>query len=114
MAFTFVVRGPEGPIPANRPPQEVLDQLSNPDISLPERYILANTLSRRGYIIDAVIDVWGWDAEKTMALRRQYGYKWVPAVGQPVVQIAPGLKMPGLTTYDAENAPIGAILVPQE
>lgn len=111
---SFLIRGPEGPIPAKRPSQDVLDELCSPDVSLHDRNVLAAALARKGYTLDTCIDIWGWDFEKTMAQRRLYGYKWIPAVGQPVVQIAPGLSMPGLNPYDADNAPLGAILVPEE
>jgi hypothetical protein len=66
------------------------------------------------YSIDVPIMVWGWDPYKTMIYRQGYGYKWVPAFGQPPVSVAPGLTFPndqGLQPYDPDNPPAGSIKV---
>lgn len=71
----------------------------------------AKDLATQGYTIDVPIQAWGWDATLTMALRKQYGYTWVPSALQPPVALPPGLSFPGLTPYDANNPPPGSILV---
>lgn len=76
-----------------------------------EREGLAQSLSKQGYAIDAPIMVWGWDPEQTMRLRSEYGYTWVPSAYQPQIQIAPGLAMPGIQSYDPTQPPPGSIRV---
>ncbi len=76
-----------------------------------EREALAQSLSKQGYAIDAPIMVWGWDPEQTMRLRTEYGYTWVPSAYQPQIQIAPGLAMPGIPSYDPTQPPPGSIRV---
>ncbi len=80
--------------------------------SEPQRQALATQLASQGYQIDMPIMVWGWDAAKTTALRQQYGYTWVPAMGQAPIQVAPGLNFPGFASYNPNNPPPGSILVP--
>jgi len=113
---TYLIQGPDGPVEAKRPSDEVLRQLRQATTS--ERYGMAITLAEAGFTLDAAVDVNGWDYWKTMEQRRQYGYTWVPAGHMPNLLIAPGLWMPreagdetGLR-YDAGNPPVGAILVP--
>lgn len=76
-----------------------------------DRNKLAESLAKDGYKIDVPIMVWGWDALKTMKLRLEYGYTWVPAALMPNIQIAPGLIMYGLMPYDPNNPPPGSIKV---
>jgi len=64
--------------------------------------------------VDYVIDVIGWDREKTMAARRMYGYTWVPSASMPNIECAPGVFVPGLRPYDPNNPPAGAIIVPPD
>jgi hypothetical protein len=73
-----------------------LELTQTPDIT--QRRLLAVVLTEQGYLIDAVIMVWGWEPGKTMAARAQYGYKTVPAVGDPNVIVAPGVTQPGAGT----------------
>ncbi len=80
--------------------------------SLSQREALAANLEGQGYKIDVPVMVWGWDAAKTTAMREQYGYTWIPAMGQAPVQEAPGANLPGLTPYDPNHPPPGSILVP--
>lgn len=68
-------------------------------------------LAIKGYKIDTQIMVWGWDPFKVQSLRLSFGYKWVPNALQPPVQAAPGLGGPGITPYDPNNPPGGAIKV---
>lgn len=49
----------------------------------------ARELAGRGHVIDTQIDVWGWGAEKTMALRRMYGYKSVPDASGAIQILVP-------------------------
>ncbi len=72
---------------------------------------LASQLAGEGYQIDVPIMVWGWDPVTTMQLRQSFGYTWVPALGQPPIQTAPGLSVPGLAVYDPANPPAGSISV---
>jgi len=60
---------------------------------------------------DNAVDNWGWDAYKTMQLRQQYGYTWVPNAHQNPVSIAPGLSAPGATPYNPAQGPGGSITV---
>jgi hypothetical protein len=55
--------------------------------------------------------VWGWDPGKTMAMRQDMGYTWVPSALQPSVTATPGLTAPGMTPYDPKNPPAGSIAV---
>jgi hypothetical protein len=77
---------------------------------LDARRALAAELTSKGYTIDVPIMVWGWSATKTMALRQQWGYTWVPSAGMAPVAVAPGLNVPGLPGYNPAPPP-GAILV---
>jgi len=87
---------------------QALRNISDPN----ERQNQAAALAAQGYTIDVPIMVWDWDPQRTMELRGQYGYTWVPSALQPNVQIAPGLTMPGVEPYDADNPPEGSIAVP--
>jgi hypothetical protein len=71
----------------------------------------ATTLAADGYSVDVPIDVWGWDAFETMTLRAQFGYTWVPALGQTPICAAPGLVYPGCPAYNPNAPPAGSILV---
>jgi len=78
-----------------------------------QRKAMAMSLAAQGYSIDVPIMVWGFDAGKTMALRQQYGYTWVPSAMQDPIELAPGLSFPGnLQAYDPNHPPPGSILVP--
>ncbi|MBX9602182.1 MAG: hypothetical protein K2X35_14315 [Bryobacteraceae bacterium] len=81
------------------------------DAPAAERESMARDLAQRGFAIDTAIMVWGWDPERTMRLRMEYGYTWVPSALQPAVQVAPGLTFPGLPSYQADVIPPGAIRV---
>ncbi len=76
-----------------------------------ERKLKAWDLANQGYTIDVPIMVWEWDPQYTMDLRKSYGYTWVPSALQDTVKIAPGLQMPGVTSYDPNRPPPGSILV---
>jgi hypothetical protein len=94
---------------ASQPPAvQQLREMDDPDA----RKTLATQLAGQGYTIDVPIMVMGFDAGKTTALRQQYGYTWVPSALQNPVELAPGLTMPGMTTYDPNNPPAGSIVVP--
>lgn len=79
------------------------------------RVLRAQELLFKGFQIDVPIDIWGFDPFKTMLLRQQFGYTWVPAAGQPNLSqmgvAAPGLSSPGLGVYDPAHPPGGAIKV---
>jgi len=107
----WMVQGAAGPEPARRPPPLELELLTNSGVPFGERWVLAQQLSRAGYVVDVPIDLWGWDYGRTMALRRAYGYTWVPHAGMPPVQVQPGLAVPGVPSY-SPRPPFGAILVP--
>ena len=74
-----------------------------------QRMAQAATLASEGYQIDVPIMAWGWDAQKTMALRSSFGYTWVPSALQTPVTAAPGITGPGITPYDPNHPPAGAI-----
>jgi hypothetical protein len=107
-----VTQGVRGPEIARRPALAVLAHLRRLDLADADRESMASLLAAEGYTIDVPIDVWGWDAEKTMSARRTYGYTWVPPARGANVEVAPGLAFPGAPSYDAKNPPLGAILVP--
>ncbi len=79
--------------------------------NMDQRHGMATQLAAAGYQIDVPIMVWGWDAGKTMALRSDMGYTWVPSALQNPVSAAPGLTGPGITPYDPKNPPAGSIHV---
>ncbi|WP_321471178.1 hypothetical protein [uncultured Paludibaculum sp.] len=74
---------------------------------------LATELTEKGFQVDVPIMVWGWSPYFTMLYRTQYGYTWVPRLGQDPVTIAPGLSVPDadFKPYDPDNPPAGSILV---
>jgi len=76
-----------------------------------QKTALAQQLASEGYSIDVPIMVWGWDPLATMIERQTAGYTWVPSAMQPSAQIAPGVSMPGMTSYDPANPPDGSIQV---
>lgn len=84
-----------------------LRSIDDPDT----RSMVAQSLSAKGYKIDLPIMVWGWGAANTMLARQSYGYTWVPSMGQPPVQVAPGLFFPGVPSYDPNAHPAGSIEV---
>jgi hypothetical protein len=70
----------------------------------------AESLAARGklsapYLVDVPIMTWGWDPLLTMQLRMQYGYMWVPSALTPPVEVAPGIVVPGMPSYDPNNPP---------
>jgi hypothetical protein len=72
---------------------------------------VATELAQQGYAIDAPIMVWGWDPQITTQLRQSFGYTWVPSALQQPVEVAPGLTVPGLPSYDPAHPPPGSIAV---
>jgi hypothetical protein len=84
-----------------------LREIDDPD----QRKAQATQLAGEGYTIDVPIMVWGFDAGKTTALRQQYGYTWVPSALQNPVELAPGLTMPTMASYDPNHPPAGSIIV---
>ena len=54
---------------------------------------------------------WGWDAAKTIEMRKMFGYTWVPSALQQPVTAAPGVTGPGITPYDPDHPPVGSIKV---
>lgn len=61
--------------------------------------------------IDPQIILAGRDAYWTMWARQMYGYTWVPALGQPPIQVVPGQFLEGYPSYDPNNPPAGSIIV---
>src|SRR5689334_716345 len=88
-------------------PVQQLREIDDPD----QRKALATQLAAQGYSIDVPIMVWGFDAGKTMALRQQYGYAWVPSALQQPIELAPGLNFPNMPSYDPSNPPPGSIIL---
>jgi hypothetical protein len=95
---------------ASQPPEvRALEVNTTPDEDA--RSSRAVSLAIKGFKIDIPIMVWGWDPFKVMKMRMDFGYTWVPNALQPPLGIAPGLKAPGITPYDPNNPPGGAIKV---
>ncbi|MEI9812527.1 MAG: hypothetical protein WDO18_07535 [Acidobacteriota bacterium] len=90
-------------------PQEVqaLRTIPNRD----ERIQAAWGLVQQGFTVDAEIMVLGNDPYGTMLMRRDLGYTWTPAMGQPPIAVLPGLQYPGRASYDPGNPPPGSIPV---
>lgn len=94
----------------SKPPEvRKLEINTTPDNDV--RKARAIELALRGFQIDVPIMVWGWDPWKVMHLRQEFGYTWVPNALQAPVGAAPGLTGPGITPYDPNNPPGGAIRV---
>jgi hypothetical protein len=72
---------------------------------------LATQLAQQGYSIDVPIMVWGWDPQIATEIRQSDGYTWVPSALQQPVEVAPGLTVAGLPTYDPAHPPAGSIPV---
>ena len=104
-----LVAGAGGEVRVYEVPEEVHDLKKLP---MSKRSAAAARLAEQGAIIDVPVDVWGWDAKKTIAYRRIYGYTWTPSALMDSVKVAPGLIFPGLPSYKAEEIPAGAIVVP--
>lgn len=78
-----------------------------------DRQQAAIALAQQGYSIPGAIAGWGWDPSAVFTQAGQYGYTWLPGVGQAPVQMAPGLSMPGnLKEYNPSMAPQGSVQVP--
>lgn len=78
-----------------------------------ERVTLAQKLALQGYIIDAEIDVEGYNALWAMASRKFIApmRPWVPNILQPQINLfIPGLNNPPFSPYDGSKPPVGAIL----
>lgn len=78
------------------------------------RSSMAEALAKNGYRIDVPVMVYHWDPFQVMAIRKMYGYTWVPSALQPNIEIAPGLTSHGLTPYDPASPPVGSIKVSTE
>lgn len=79
-----------------------------------ERAGKALELTGQGFAVDVPIMVWRWDPLMTMRARQTAGYTWVPAAGQPSVEVGPGISFPGKQSYDPSNPPTGSIPVSTE
>jgi hypothetical protein len=111
----WMVQGKNGPEPARRPPQAVMDKLNEMDPwpgAVPSRQAFVKWLCDQGYVMQMNIDGWGWDEDAVVSQWKMWGYTWVPPANWPPIEMAPGLVAPGLTQYDP-NPPLGAILVPE-
>ena len=75
-----------------------------------QRSLMAQQLADKGYTIDRQIMVWNWDPMKTMAVRKMYGYNWVPSFNQASVS-TPNMAVTGQTPYDPTSPPPGSIAV---
>jgi hypothetical protein len=75
------------------------------------RYAEAKKLAENGYVIDGAIMVALSDPLKTMQVRQELGYTWVPSLLQPPVEVPPGVNFPWLKNYDPNNPPPGSIKV---
>jgi len=112
-----------GPMPTQQPytgdPEDNAYWASQPSAVQQLRYITdpgqraatGAQLAAEGYTVDVPIMIWGWDPAKTMALRKEFGYTWVPSALQQPISEAPGINIPGLTPYDPSNPPPGSIQV---
>jgi hypothetical protein len=76
-----------------------------------QRTELAVQLAQQGYAIDAPIMISGWDPQIATQLRQSQGYTWVPSALQQPVEVAPGLSVAGLQSYDPAHPPAGSIAV---
>lgn len=109
----YMIQGPDGPVEAKRPSDDVLRQLN--DLPWRERLSMAIALAKDGFTIDAAVDVFDGNYWKLMAGRRNHKpepFAWIPAGDMANLLIAPGLSQPGTPAYDPNNPPQGAILVP--
>ena len=92
---------------AQPPAIQQLREIQDPDA----RKAAAIQLAQQGYTIDVPIMAWGWDAAKTIEMRKTFGYTWVPSALQQPVTAAPGITGPGITPYDPDHPPVGSIKV---
>jgi hypothetical protein len=75
------------------------------------------TLAGKGFLIDAPIMVYAWDAYLCMMERQSLGMTWAPSalmpgLGSPNGYTLPGLSpQPGQIAYDPNNPPPGSIKV---
>jgi hypothetical protein len=90
-------------------PPEVQAMRSIPDVGA--RDAKAQELAKQGFTIDYPIMVWQWDPLSTMRERIKDGYTWIPAVGQPSIEVTAGASFPGKKSYDPRNPPRGSVAV---
>ena len=69
-----------------------------------------NSLSAR-FALDPQILQLGEPAYMVMWARIKYGFTWVPAIGQPPIQLFPGQFIPGEVPYNPMAPPTGSIKV---
>lgn len=70
-----------------------------------------NDLASKGLSLDPQILQYGLPPYWVMQARIWYGYTWVPAIGQPTLQVVPGQVLPGFAPYDPHKPPNGSIKV---
>ncbi len=75
------------------------------------REVRAWQLAGQGFTIDRDIMINLWNPYARMKSRMEAGYTWIPALGQPEIEVSPGFTFPGLKTYDPNNPPPGSIPV---
>src|SRR5678815_3438012 len=93
-------------------PLEIQLAMKIPDFA--EREGRMEDLAADGSQIDRQTMIWGWSPFLTMFARSVYGYTWVPAVGQPEVEMPPGIfGIAGRKVYNPNPPyPEGSIAVP--
>jgi len=75
------------------------------------RLAQANRLALAGFSVDPAIEVDLNNPYTIMKQRINYGYTWVPAIGQNVPLVPPDNHFPGQPDYDPNNPPLGSIIV---
>lgn len=92
-----------------------MDASSNDAIAV--RVAQGAALAAKGFLIDAPIMVYAWNAYLCMTERQDLGMTWVPSalmpgLGAPNGYTQPGIPpQPGQIGYDSNNPPPGAIKV---
>lgn len=68
-----------------------------------QRFDYANQIMKRGYIVDAEIQVrQAMNPEDVMQVRLNNGFTWVPSADQPNIPTMPGADLPGQPHYNPE------------
>jgi hypothetical protein len=93
-------------------PADCQDSVTSPEAGRISAAATPVSAAEAEELIDVAVDIWGWDRDKVMDLRRTYGYTWVPSAYADPIQVAPGLGVPGLRSYDPNHPPEKCIRVP--
>jgi len=97
---------------ASVPPElRIFSKPDTPASPKSARIAKALDLAIQGFKVDIPIHVDFQDPVCTMLIRRNQGFVWVPSALDPPIFVMPGLKFPGLPSYDPDRPSLNYIKV---